>query len=138
MRDGGERSTARHGVPETRRPARTIATMPPHTFRRAVVATVLSDAAAPEAGDVEDDVQRFVADGIGAMPPHLRLGVRALEVLLAAATVLRSRHDLARLGPDERLAQVRSWETSRLGPANQYVRLIRSLVLFAAHERAVA
>jgi hypothetical protein len=112
--------------------------MPPQTFRRAVVATVLEDAAAPAIGDVETDVQRFVADGIGAMPPHLRLGVFAIEVLLAATTVLRSGRPFARLGPDERIAQVKRWETSRLGPANQFVRLIRSLVLFAAHERTGA
>jgi len=126
---------AGRALPGTRRGARTIPTMPLHAFRRAVVATVLEDAAAPATEDVAEDVQGFVADGVGAMPLHLRLGVFSLEVLLAMDTLARSGKPFPRLGSDQRLARVRSWETSRLGPANQFVRLIRSLVLFAAHER---
>lgn len=105
-------------------------------FRRAVVATVLEDAGIVVSDDVERDVQGFVSAGIGAMPPHLRLGVLGVEALLAGATLASNGKPFARLGPGQQLARVRSWEASRLGPANQFVRLIRSLVLFAAHEGA--
>jgi hypothetical protein len=112
--------------------------MPLHAFRRAVVTTLLEDAATPRSDTVDEDVQAFVAHGIAAMPPHLRLGVLGVEALLVAETLARTRTAFPRLGPTERLARIRAWETSALAPANQFVRLIRSLVLFAAHERTPA
>ena len=112
--------------------------MPRHAFRRAVVASVLDDAAIEPGDTVEEDVQGFVADGIAAMSPHLRLGVFGVEVLLATETLLRTGKSFPRLGASQRLARIRAWEKSSLGPANQFVRLIRSLVLFAAHEGTVS
>jgi hypothetical protein len=68
---------------------------------------------------VRDGVDAFVAGSLGDMPEHLRLGVLAQSVLLS----LLVRGDIG-----HRL------ERSRIPLVPQYVRLFRSLVLFAEQE----
>jgi hypothetical protein len=81
----------------------------------------------------EPEVRRRVADwvdgSLATMPQHLRLGVLAESLLLAAYTAVpgRSVADLPA-----------ALERSPLMPMRQYVRLFRSLVLFAAQELAPA
>jgi hypothetical protein len=98
-------------------------------FERQVVATLVSDL--DPSSQVE--VESFVDSALRAMPEHIRLGVAGESIALGAWTKVRDlitrNHDGAagaRLGP---------LETSRLAPVRQYVRLLRSLVLFAQHER---
>jgi hypothetical protein len=104
------------------------------TFERSVVATIL-DASGVALAGVEEDVQRFVRDGVRAMPIHLRAGVRTLERFLGARALARHGRPFAALDTGQRASELRAWGRSRLDPVRQYVRLVRSLTLFAAYER---
>jgi hypothetical protein len=88
-------------------------------LRRTVVSSLLREVIG-DRPSVEADVLAFVDERVRCMPGHLRLGIRATELAL---TALR-RGDVALL------------EHSWLPPARQYVKFVRSLVLFAAHEHA--
>jgi hypothetical protein len=99
------------------------------SFERQVVAVL--------AGDV-DPAQRkaidsYVDGALGALPEIIRLGVAAESVALggwAKIDGLRQRRNGGPVGP--RLAPL---ESSFIGPVRQYVRLLRSLVLFAQYEQ---
>jgi hypothetical protein len=94
----------------------------------AAVASVLAGAEPPSASPAaRDEVVRFVTGRIAAMPLHLGLGLDAVAALLAASTAGRP--------PD--LARLERWASSPIGPVRQYVRAVRSLVLFAAYELSV-
>ena len=89
--------------------------------RHLQVASAVIDDTAPELDDpARDEVLRFVRTQLRRLPPHLRLGVDGLGVVLAVTGTSRA---LARLG------------ASRIPMAQQYLRLIRSLVLFAVFEK---
>jgi hypothetical protein len=75
-------------------------------------------------------VHRFVDEQLGRAPRHVRLGVAAIETLLAQ--VLHRR--FARLGPDERAVVVERWDASPLPPLRVYLKLMRSLVLLCGYE----
>ena len=71
------------------------------------------------------DVEAFVDGALHAMPEHLRVSIGSASVVLGGwARVFRP--NPARL--------VRSLDTSPIAPIRQYVRLFRSLVLFAEQE----
>ena len=71
------------------------------------------------------DIVAYVDGSIRAMPEHLRFAIGSASVLLGgAARVLRP--DPARV--------VRLLDKSPIAPMRQYVRLFRSLVLFAENE----
>lgn len=72
------------------------------------------------------DVTMFVIAQLDAMPAVLRIGVSAVGVLVGLDAVVRG------VGP----GVVGRWETCSLFPVRQYVRLLRSLVVFAAYETA--
>jgi len=88
-------------------------------FERQVVAALLHS---------RDDLARsaveaYVDGALAALPDHIRAGVAAESVLFGGWARLRGGPvDLERL------------DRSRIGPARQYARLLRSLVLFAEHE----
>jgi hypothetical protein len=86
---------------------------------------------------VRSSVEAFVDGSLRDKPEHLRVGLAAESVLLGAyAAGLRA---LGRL--DDRRAVVElleAWEASRIGVVRQYVRAMRSLVLFAENELAPA
>lgn len=107
-------------------------------FRSCLVATLLEDAGVPVDPMLERDVRGFVDDGLSAMPSHLRAGVASVAAMLRLRSRARWGKPFERLGPTERRLAIRSWEGSRLVPVRQYMRLLRSLVLFAAYERPVA
>lgn len=71
------------------------------------------------------EVTSFVEGALREMPEHLRLSIGAASVALSAWGGV-TRHDNRRL--------VRSLDTSPIPPIRQYVRLFRSLVLFAEQE----
>ena len=78
---------------------------------------------------VRAGVEGWVDDTLRDMPEHLRLGVVAESIGLGAWARLRSLSD----GADD-AALLRSFEASPLWPVRQYVRLLRSLVLYAENE----
>lgn len=93
-------------------------------FERRVV-EVLVTATDPT---VRAAVLDWVESSLAAMPEHLRAGVLLESVAFAATAAVTGRltADLV-----ERLA------ASPIAPVRQYVRLLRSLVLFAEHEHLV-
>jgi hypothetical protein len=79
-------------------------------------------------------VERYVDGSLRTMPELLRLGIAAESLLLGSwPRVLDAAGRLDRRAVHTRLTR---WETSRVGLIRQYVRALRSLVLFAEHELA--
>jgi hypothetical protein len=74
---------------------------------------------------VRSRVHEWVAGSLRTMPQHLRIGVLGETVLLSGWTAV-SRRDVTTLPA--------TLERSPLMPLRQYVRLFRSLVLFAEQE----
>ena len=71
------------------------------------------------------DIESYVDGSLRAMPEHLRVAIGGASVGLGG-WARAFRPDSARL--------VRSLDTSPIAPIRQYVRLFRSLVLFAEQE----
>lgn len=88
--------------------------------RRMVAALTTSPDPALRAG-----VEGWVDDTLRDMPEHLRLGVLLESVGLGL---------WARVRPNDDRALLQSFERSPLWPVRQYVRLLRSLVLYAENE----
>jgi hypothetical protein len=95
---------------------------PPVTPRlhRAAVEAVLAQVAPRTPHPLASEVHEFVGLQFAAMPPQVRAGVDVTLVVLLATS--RGRVAISR------------WEASRLVPARQYVRLLRSLVLLAVYD----
>jgi hypothetical protein len=97
-------------------------------FERQVVAALLT---APEA-EQRAAVEQFVAGTLATMPEHLRAGVAAESLAFGAVARVAARH-----GDGAEVRRMLGWlERSPLMPMRQYVRLFRSLVLFAEEELA--
>lgn len=79
-------------------------------------------------------VRRWVDGSLADMPEHLRAGVLAES--LALATVARLRRAGARPTDADVASAVRILDASPVALLRQYVRLFRSLVLFAEQELA--
>src|SRR5215212_2239379 len=98
-------------------------------FERQVVATMMLPT-------LDDDARAAVAEYVEAtlrsMPEYLRAGVAAESLLFGAWP--RLAHALGRLDGRGIRRRVQRWNTSRLDPLRQYVRLFHSLVLFAENE----
>ena len=73
------------------------------------------------------EVEAYVDETLRAMPEHLRAGMAAESLALGVWARLRG----AGAGGSAPGASLDRLETSRLDPVRQYVRLLRSLVLFA-------
>jgi len=113
-------------------------------FEREVVRALAADLDPARVGAIEN----WVAGSLRAMPEYLRAGVLAESVALGAwATVRRARPaantnagadagaPVPNMGdPSALLAQLDRWDASPIGPIRQYVRMLRSLVLFARYE----
>ena len=84
---------------------------------------------------VASEVEAFVDGSLRDMPEHLRAGVIGESLLLGAyAAGLRA---VGRLPADDPAALAElldGWESSRIGVLRQYVRLLKSLVVFAENE----
>jgi hypothetical protein len=97
-------------------------------FEREVVGALVRDADQP----VRSAVEAFVDGTLRDMPEFIRAGVAAESILLGAyGAVLKAR---GQLEGDQLIERLDAWERSPLGPVRQWVRLHRSLVLFAEHE----
>jgi hypothetical protein len=90
-------------------------------FERQVVASLLADGSHEHRAAIEAWVDESLAD----MPEHLRAGVVAESLVLGAAA------RLARRPPASMVALL---DASPIALLRQYVRLFRSLVLFAENE----
>jgi hypothetical protein len=96
-------------------------------FERQVVATLT---------ETRDDDRRKAVEGyvdgvLAALPDHIRAGVAAESLLIGAWSRL-SHGGTGSAHP----VRIESLDASRIGPVRQYVRLLRSLVLFAEYELA--
>ncbi len=96
-------------------------------FERQVVSTLTRSLDGPH----RDAVTGFVEGALADLPEHIRAGVAAESLLLGAWA--RLVHPGAGASPTIHLEPL---ESSPLAPVRQYVRLLRSLVLFAEHELA--
>jgi hypothetical protein len=99
-------------------------------FERQVVTTLAADVDEPRRSAIEE----YVDGALGAMPEHLRAGVVAESLVLGAW--VRLQRALGRLDRRTLDTRLEAWEASPIGPVRQYVRMMRSLVLFAEHELA--
>ena len=73
------------------------------------------------------DIESFVDGALRDMPEHLRVSIGSASLVLGGWAFV-ARPDGSRL--------VRALDTSPIPPIRQYVRLFRSLVLFAEQELA--
>jgi hypothetical protein len=97
-------------------------------FERQVVRALSQDADPGQLAAIES----YVDGALRAMPEHIRLGVAAESVALGGWSKLDGlRHRSGGATPGPRLGPL---ESSPIGPVRQYVRLIKSLVIFAQHE----
>lgn len=97
------------------------------TFERRVVLSMIET---PDLR-IRGEVAQFVDESLAAMPEFLRLGITVITV--AAATWDRTRRLFgARPTPAETLAWL---EAHPIGLVRQWVRALRSLVLFAENEK---
>jgi hypothetical protein len=77
-------------------------------------------------------IEAYVDGALRAMPEHLRAGVTAESLVLGARPWLQ--RAIGRLDPSWLDQRVERWGASRIDVVRQYVRLLRSLVLFAESE----
>ena len=92
-------------------------------FERQVVDRLVTTPDTRRRGEVES----FVEGALDGMPEHLRFSIGAASIVLGG---------WARLARPDRAGLVRSLDTSPIPQIRQYVRLFRSLVLFAEQELA--
>jgi hypothetical protein len=88
---------------------------------------------------LRSSVEAFVDGSLRDMPEHVRLGVAGESVLLGTwVGALRKVGRLAADDPHALVTALESWETSPIGVLRSYVRLMRTLVVFAENELAPA
>lgn len=100
-------------------------------FEREVVGGLIRS---PDPG-VRSSVESFVDGSLRDMPEHLRLGVVGESVLLG--TYVAALRAAGRLGPADTgglVSLLDAWEGSPIGVLRQYVRMMKSLVVFAENE----
>ena len=97
------------------------------SFERRVVDALLASVADPKRTTVATHVDGVLRD----MPEHIRAGIAGQSVLLGAWWTTRSRFPG---GDNGGVALIEHLEASPIGLVRQYIRLLRSLVLFAEHE----
>jgi hypothetical protein len=100
-------------------------------FERQVVAVLVGT----DDPGVRSSVEAFVDGSLRDKPEHLRLGLAGESILLGGyAAALRA---LGRIDGDDALAaRLDAWETGPVGVVRQYVRAMKSLVIFAENELA--
>jgi hypothetical protein len=103
-------------------------------FEREVVGALIESPDQP----LRSSVESFVDGSLRSMPEHLRVGVVGESLLLG--TYVSGLRRVGRLAPGDRdglLRHLDSWETSPIGVLRSYVRLMKSLVVFAENELAL-
>jgi hypothetical protein len=97
-------------------------------FERVVVGALVTN---PDQ-TVRSSVEAFVDGSLRDMPEPIRLGVAAESVLLGA--YVKRQRSRGRLDDRELAERFDAWERSPIGPLRNYVRMMKSLVLFAENE----
>jgi hypothetical protein len=100
-------------------------------FEREVVGALIESPDQP----LRSSIESFVDGSLRDMPEHLRAGVAGESVLLG--TYVAGLRSTGRLAPGDRealLHHLESWETSPIGVLRSYVRMMKSLVVFAENE----
>jgi hypothetical protein len=100
-------------------------------FERQVVATLVSPTLDEH---TRNSVESYVENTLRSMPEYLRAGVAAESLLFGAWPRINA--VLGRLNSEDVTRRIERWQTSRIDPLRQYVRLLQSLVLFAENELA--
>jgi hypothetical protein len=102
-------------------------------FEREVVGALTESPDQP----IRSFVESFVDGSLRDMPEHLRLGVCGESVLLGTyVTALRRAGRLPEGDREALLHRLEAWEVSPVGVLRQYVRMMKSLVVFAENELA--
>ena len=102
---------------------------------RAVAASIVDAEVGPTVpAAVASEASAWVEQQVTALAPHIRLGVHAVGILVAGHALAVGRRPLWRLPDPERRQLLERWRRSRLVPVTQYLRLQRSLVLYAVYE----
>jgi len=102
-------------------------------FEREVVGALTESPDQP----LRSSVESFVDGSLRDMPEHLRAGVIGESVLLGGYVAgLRKLGRLPEHDPGALVEQLDAWETSRIGVLRSYVRMMKSLVVFAENELA--
>jgi len=96
-------------------------------YERRVVAALV----APLDPSLREPVTAYVEGSLRAMPEHLRAGVMGESLLFGGWSWARRRRSA---GAGDPVAELATLERSPIGLVRQYVRLLRSLVLFAQYE----
>lgn len=99
-------------------------------FEREVVGALVT---APD-HTIGSAVEAFVDGTLRDMPELFRAAVATESVVFGTYYRLRARGRSDDSDGVELLRQLDAWERSPVGPVRQYVRLMRSLVLFAEQE----
>jgi hypothetical protein len=81
-----------------------------------------------------DAVADFVDGALHDMPEHLRAGIAVASIGLGSVARVVRPAPASALAPGAVDPVVRTLDRSPIGPIRQYVRLFRSLVLFAEQE----
>lgn len=97
-------------------------------FEREVVRSLVTS---PD-DQLRSTIEVYVDGALRAMPEYLRVAVAAESVVLGAWAGVQGRRGGS--DPTALVHLLDRWEESRVGPVRQYVRLLRSLVLFAECE----
>lgn len=102
-------------------------------FEREVVGALTESPDQP----LRSSVESFVDGSLRDMPEHLRAGVIGESVLLGGYVAgLRKLGRLPADDPGALVEQLDAWERSRIGVVRSYVRMMKSLVVFAENELA--
>lgn len=104
-------------------------------FEREVVGALIESPDQP----LRSAVEAFVDGSLRDMPEHLRAGVAGESFLLGTyAAALRRTGRLPAGDPAALVDLLEGWETSPVGVLRSYVRMMKSLVVFAENELAPA
>ena len=96
------------------------------SYERRVITALLTSSDPAE----ERSISSYVGSSLAAMPEILRFGIAAISVALGAWSALRRLVGAGRSGP----AEVAWLEAHPVGLVRQWVRALRSLVMFAEQE----
>jgi hypothetical protein len=109
------------------------------TFLRRVNRTTARTIVEVDVGDLPPVVARevmvWVENQMYRMPFHVKLGVAMVATIITMHALVRTGRPPWRLSAPARARLLRAWEASKVPPVAQYVRLERSLVLYAAYEQ---
>jgi hypothetical protein len=103
-------------------------------LHRATARSVLEADLPPLSPPVARDVEVWVGNQLEAMPAHVRFGLAVVAVFVTLDAIVRTGRPQWRIGAQQRHLLLTRWAASPLVPVAQYIRLHRSLVLYAAHE----